>query len=391
MSALIHAATMVTAGVYLIARFHVLFNLAPVAEGMVACVGMGTAVMAGIIALSQIDIKRVIAYSTMSQIGLMIYAVGIGAYSAGMFHFMTHAVFKALLFMAAGNVIHALHDEQDIRLMGGLHARMKWTHLAFGAGSLALGGFFLFSGWFSKEDLLGFGTVSGPGMFPWVLYVVGAGVNILTGLYAFRLYFTVFQGEPQTARVFAVKEAGKAMLIPVVILGVLAVVVAWPLGFPLPNTIHVFSDFLAPVFAGPQSQLFHTPDLGVAAIALTIGTVTSLIGIGLAARLWYEHKPDAQVVLAQFPRWIPLLSYNKFYFDEIYDRALVRPMKAVARTTRRVVEPDVMDGWVGGIGDLLKGFSVDLRSVQTGLIRDYASLFTVFAVILVVVWVFIAK
>ena len=390
-SALIHAATMVTAGVYLIARFHVLFNLAPVAEGMVACVGMGTAVMAGIIALSQIDIKRVIAYSTMSQIGLMIYAVGIGAYSAGMFHFMTHAVFKALLFMAAGNVIHALHDEQDIRLMGGLHARMKWTHLAFGAGSLALGGFFLFSGWFSKEDLLGFGTVSGPGMFPWVLYVVGAGVNILTGLYAFRLYFTVFQGEPQTARVFAVKEAGKAMLIPVVILGVLAVVVAWPLEFPLPNTLHVFSDFLGPVFAGPQSQLFHTPGLGLAAIGLTIGTVTSLIGIGLAARFWYEHKPDAQVVLAEFPRWIPLLSYNKFYFDEIYDRALVRPMKAVARTARRVVEPDVMDGWVGGIGDLLKGFSVDLRSIQTGLIRDYASLFTVFAVILVVVWVFIAK
>jgi NADH-quinone oxidoreductase subunit L len=390
-SALIHAATMVTAGVYLIARFHVLFNLAPVAEGMVACVGMGTAVMAGIIALSQIDIKRVIAYSTMSQIGLMIYAVGIGAYSAGMFHFMTHAVFKALLFMAAGNVIHALHDEQDIRLMGGLHARMKWTHLAFGAGSLALGGFFLFSGWFSKEDLLGFGTVSGPGMFPWVLYVVGAGVNILTGLYAFRLYFTVFQGEPQTARVFAVKEAGKAMLIPVVILGVLAVVVAWPLEFPLPNTIHVFSDFLNPVFAGSQSQLFHAPDLGLAAIALITGTAASLIGIGLAARLWYEHKPDAQVVLAEFPRWIPLLSYNKFYFDEIYDRALVRPMKAVARTARRVVEPDVMDGWVGGVGDLLKGFSIDLRSIQTGLIRDYASLFTVFAVVLVVVWVFIAR
>jgi len=390
-SALIHAATMVTAGVYLIARFHVLFNLAPVAEGMVACVGMGTAVMAGIIALSQIDIKRVIAYSTMSQIGLMIYAVGIGAYSAGMFHFTIHAVFKALLFMAAGNVIHALHDEQDIRLMGGLHARMRWTHLAFGAGSLALGGFLLFSGWFSKEDLLGFGTVSGPGMFPWVLYIVGAGVNVLTGLYAFRLYFTVFQGEPQTARVFAVKEAGKAMLIPVVILGVLAVVVAWPLEFPLPNTIHVFSDFLAPVFAGPQSQLFHTPDLGLAAIGLTIGSVTSLIGIGLATRLWYEHKPDAQVALAQFPRWIPLLSYNKFYFDEIYDHALVRPMKAVARTARRVVEPDVMDGWVGGVGDLLKGFSIDLRSIQTGLIRDYASLFTVFAVILVVVWVFIAK
>jgi NADH-quinone oxidoreductase subunit L len=390
-SALIHAATMVTAGVYLIARFHVLFNLAPVAEGLVACIGMGTAVMAGIIALSQIDIKRVIAYSTMSQIGLMIYAVGIGAYSAGMFHFATHAVFKALLFMAAGNVIHALHDEQDIRLMGGLHARMRWTHLAFGAGSLSLAGFFLFAGWFSKENLLGFGTVSGPGAAPWILYVVGAGVNVLTGLYAFRLYFTVFQGEPQTARIFAVKEAGRAMLVPVVILGVLAVVVAWPLEFPLPNTLHIFSDFLNPVFAGSQSQLFHEPGLGIAAIGLVVGTAASLIGIGLALRLWYEHRPDAQLVLARLPRALPLLSYNKFYFDEIYDRALVQPVKAVARTARRVVEPDVMDGWVSGVGDLLRGFSIDLRSIQTGLIRDYASLFTVFAVVLVVVWVFIAR
>jgi NADH-quinone oxidoreductase subunit L len=390
-SALIHAATMVTAGVYLIARFHVLFNLAPVAEGLVACVGMGTAVMAGIIALSQVDIKRVIAYSTMSQIGLMIYAVGIGAYSAGMFHFAMHAVFKALLFMAAGNVIHALHDEQDIRLMGGLQARMRWTAVAFLAGSLALAGFVLFSGWFSKEELLGFGTVSGPGAAPWILYAVGLAVNVLTGLYAFRLYFTVFQGEPQTARVFAVKEAGRAMLIPVVILGALSIVVAWPLEFPVPNTLHLFSDFLRPVFAGSQSQLFHDPGTSLALIALLLGSVASLLGIGLALRFWYAHRPDAQFVLARIPRFIPLLSYNKFYFDEIYDRALVRPTKALARTARRVVEPDVMDGWVGGIGDLLRGFSIDLRSIQTGMIRDYASLFTVFAVVLVVVWVFIAK
>ncbi len=199
-SALIHAATMVTAGVYLIARFHVLFNLAPVAEGMVACVGMGTAVMAGIIALSQIDIKRVIAYSTMSQIGLMIYAVGIGAYTAGMFHFAMHAVFKALLFMAAGNVIHALNDEQDIRLMGGLQrANAMDTLWLSWAGSLALAGFLLFSGWFSKEDLLGSARCPVRDR-PWILYAVESGVNVLTGLYAFRLYFTVFQGEPQTAR-----------------------------------------------------------------------------------------------------------------------------------------------------------------------------------------------
>jgi len=177
----------------------------------------------------------------------------------------------------------------------------------------------------------------------------------------------------------------------VVILGALSVVVAWPLQFPLPNTVHVFSDFLAPVFAGPQSPLLHDPSFGLALVGLVIGTAASLIGIGLAMRLWYEHRPDPQVVLSRLPRVVPLLSYNKFYFDEIYDRALVQPVKAVARTARRVVEPDVMDGWVEGIGELLRGFSLDLRLVQTGLIRDYASIFTVFAVVLVVVWVVIAR
>ena len=202
-SALIHAATMVTAGVYLIARFHPLFDRAPVAQGIVACVGIGTALMAGVIALSQVDIKRVIAYSTMSQIGLMIFAVGIGAYSAAMFHLATHAVFKALLFMAAGNVIHALHDEQDIRLMGGLASRMRRTELCFLSGTFALAGIPFFAGFFSKEGLLGFGLTNGPGAFPWILYIVGIFINLLTGLYAFRLWATVFRGEPQTARVYA--------------------------------------------------------------------------------------------------------------------------------------------------------------------------------------------
>jgi NADH-quinone oxidoreductase subunit L len=386
-SALIHAATMVTAGVYLIARFHPLFNLAPVAGGMVACVGMGTAVMAGIIALSQVDIKRVIAYSTMSQIGLMIYAVGIGAYSAAMFHFMTHAVFKALLFMAAGNVIHALHDEQDIRAMGGLASRMRWTNAAVLAGSFALAGIPFFSGWFSKENLLGFGTVAGPGPAPWILYLVGVGVNVLTGLYAFRLYITVFHGEPETARGYAAKEAGRAMLIPVVILGALAVVVAWPLQLPIPNTLRVFSDFLSPVFAGTPAGLATDPAIGIALLALLVGTLASIAGVGIAKRLWFDHNPEPAAVQARLPRQLVLLSYNKFYFDQAYDVAFVRPVKATARMLRRIVEPDYMDGWVSGIGNLLRGFSVDLRAYQTGFIRDYAALFTVFAVIFVVVTV----
>jgi NADH-quinone oxidoreductase subunit L len=390
-SALIHAATMVTAGVYLIARFHSLFNLAPVAEGMVAAVGMGTALMAGIIALSQIDIKRVIAYSTMSQIGLMIYAVGIGAYSAGLFHFATHAVFKALLFLAAGNVIHALHDEQDMRLMGGLAGRMRRTSLAFFFGSLALAGIPFWAGWFSKEGLLGFGTLAGPGPAPWILYLVGIGVNVLTGLYAFRLYFVVFHGEPQTARVWAAKESRAVMLIPVTILAALSFVVAWPLQFPLPNTIHVFSDFLNPVFAtGPPSPATE-PGLGLAFVALAFGTLASLGGAGLALRLWYEHRWEPAAVSRALPQQLVRLSYNKFYFDQIYDAILVRPTREVARALRRVVEPKVMDGWIRGLVSLMRGFSIDLRAYQTGFIRDYASLFAVFAVIFVIVTVVVVS
>jgi NADH-quinone oxidoreductase subunit L len=367
-SALIHAATMVTAGVYLIARFHTLFDQAPVAQMIVACVGMGTALMAGIIALSQIDIKRVIAYSTMSQIGLMIYAVGIGAYTAGMFHFVTHAIFKALLFMAAGNVIHALNDEQDIRLMGGLGARMKRTQWVFLAGSFALAGFPLFAGWNSKEDLLGFGFAAGG--LPLGLYFVGLLVNLLTGLYAFRLFFTVFRGEAQTARVFAAHEAPGVMVNPVLLLGVLSVVGGWFLGWPFPGFVHSLASFLDPVFHGSG---INEPAAAGAWFALVLGSVASLAGIGLAYRFWEERHPAPHEALTKMPRFIPLLSYNKFYFDELYDLILVRPVTAVARRMRKVVEPQVMDGWIRGTASMVGDLGVMVRNAQTGLVRDYAS------------------
>ena len=389
-SALIHAATMVTAGVYLIARFHTLFDLAPIAQGMVACVGIGTALMAGIIALSQVDIKRVIAYSTMSQIGLMIFAVGIGAYTAGMFHFVTHAVFKALLFMAAGNVIHAMNDEQDIRLMGGLGDRMRNTERAFIAGSLALAGIPIFAGWFSKEDILGFGTVAGPGI-P-LLFAVGVVINVLTGLYAIRLWAVVFRGEPQTARVFQAHEPGRSMLWPVMLLGGLSVVVGivlqWPvqvLGF----SVHFLSSFLDPVFS--SATAVAEPSAGRGALALVIGTVFSLIGVGLAYRLWYEKKPHAQEVVERLPRLLPQLSWHKFYFDELYDAALVRPALAVASAMRRIVEPRVIDGAVRGVANLFSDISIDFRAIETGLIRDYATGMLVFAGVFVAVAYLITK
>ncbi|TMC49848.1 MAG: NADH-quinone oxidoreductase subunit L [Chloroflexi bacterium] len=388
-SALIHAATMVTAGVYLIARFHVLYDLAPVAAGMVACVGIGTAVMAGVIALSQVDIKRVIAYSTMSQIGLMIFAVGIGAYTAGMYHFVTHALFKALLFMAAGNVIHALADEQDIRLMGGLSARMRQTEVAFLAGSFALAGIPIFAGWFSKEYLLGFGAVSGP-LSP-LLYLVGIGVNVLTGLYAFRLWAIVFRGEPQTARGYAVHEAPPVMLWPVLALAGLStltgLIIQWPIQI-LGGGAHLVSGFLDPVFAAGGHPAGE-PGAGVAALALIAGTAASLVGVGGALRLWLWHQPDAQAVASRVPRSLTLLSLHKFYFDELYDAVLVRPTRAAAQTMRRVVEPGVMDGWVRGLADVFAGLSLDFRSYQSGLIRDYASYMIGATAVGVVVIVFV--
>jgi NADH-quinone oxidoreductase subunit L len=378
-SALIHAATMVTAGVYLIARFHPLFDRAPVAQGMVACVGIGTAVMAGVIALSQVDIKRVIAYSTMSQIGLMIFAVGIGAYSAGMFHLAIHAIFKALLFMAAGNVIHALHDEQDIRLMGGLAAKMRRTELCFLSGTFALAGIPFFAGFFSKEGLLGFGLTNGPGAVPWVLYLVGLGINVLTGLYAFRLWATVFRGEPQTARVYAAHEAPPIMLGPVAVLAVLSaglgiVLGVWALLIHDNFLNGVFARFLSPVFttavSGPLAVDLSTTAAIIAGIA---GTVASLFGAGMAARLWLQRRPDPGTVLARLPRALPQLAYNKFYFDEIYDGLFVRPGLALARSMRRVVEPRVMDGWIRVVADACSELGVWARDYQTGLIRDYAS------------------
>jgi NADH-quinone oxidoreductase subunit L len=381
-SALIHAATMVTAGVYLIARFHALFDLAPIAAGMVACVGMGTAVMAGFIALTQQDIKRVIAYSTMSQIGLMIFAVGIGAYAAGMYQFLLHAFFKALLFLAAGNVIHAVHDEQDIREMGGIDARMRVTAWSFLVGSLALAGF-LFAGMFSKEDLLGFGLLNGPGA-P-ALYIVGIAVNVLTGLYAFRLYGTTFRGEPRSEAARNAHEARAVMLWPVVILAGLSAVAGWALQWPVSFGPHLINAFLNPVFTAPGSgPLAKAPGTWPGVIGFLIGVTCSLIGIGVAIRIWWRRDLDPSRLLARPGlRLLPRLSFNKLYFDEIYDALLVRPTRAVARALRRVGEP-VMDSWIKGVSGVATDFSSAFRSAQTGLIRDYASYMVLFVIIFTV-------
>jgi NADH-quinone oxidoreductase subunit L len=309
----------------------------------------------------------------MSQIGLMIFAVGIGAYSAGMFHFATHAVFKALLFMAAGNVIHALHDEQDIRLMGGLGLTMRQTERCFLAGSLALAGIPIWAGFFSKEELLGLGSSHGP----WAptLYLVGVGVNVLTGLYAFRLYFTVFRGVPQTARTYAAHEAPPVMLVPVAILAVLSTVLGLALLPGIPGVVGPFilGGFLDPVFTAFGGQVLTEPGRQAGLITVLLGTAASLVGTGLARQWWYQRKPDAQVVAARVPRVLTQLSLHRFYFDEIYDATLVRPTRQLARALRTVVEPVYADGWVEAVGRGAGWMSETFRVLQTGRLRDYAT------------------
>ncbi|MGC2192742.1 MAG: NADH-quinone oxidoreductase subunit L [Candidatus Dormiibacterota bacterium] len=374
-SALIHAATMVTAGVYLIARFHPIYQQAPVAAGIVAAVGIGTALMAAIIGCTQFDIKRVIAYSTMSQIGLMIFAVGVGAYSAGMFQFFTHACFKALLFLAAGNVIHALNDEQDIRSMGGLSTRMKLTFGAFLVGSLALAGIPLFAGWFSKEELLSSGLALGPAV-PW-LWLLGVSVNVLTSFYIFRVVWTAFRGQPATSRAAAAHEARPVMLVPVLVLAFLAAVVGFLnidfFGF---HPITVFSSFLQPVLGSPAARASD----GVQALALVIGTALSLGGLALAWAVYGRKVISPDLISRRLP-WLYQLSLQKFYWDEIYDVTLVRPTLALAGTVRGVLEPSFFDRLVDGVKAGVATLADDLRTMQTGFFRDYSLIFFVCAVI----------
>src|SRR3989440_5773569 len=304
-SALIHAATMVTAGVYLVGRTHPIFDLAPYAHGAVAIVGAVTALFAATIAIVQVDIKRVLAYSTMSQIGYMFLAVGIGAYSAGFFHLLSHAFFKALLFLAAGNIIHAMHDEQDMRKYGGLWNQMRPTSIAFLVGSLSLVGLIPFVGFFSKEQILGLAFARGD-LLSGSVWLIGALTALLTGFYTGRMWWLAFWGKPSPQRpVEHPHEAPPVMLVPVAILAVLAavggVLETRALGFG-PSTV---TDFLA---SAVGSQRWEGGGAEIAVTFLTMILAAALFVWALYSRPWSAYAPWAQRLLER-----------KYYFDEIYD------------------------------------------------------------------------
>jgi NADH-quinone oxidoreductase subunit L len=376
-SALIHAATMVTAGVYLLVRAHPIFEAAPDIQALAAILGAVTLLVAGLIALVQWDIKKVIAYSTMSQIGYMFVGAGIGAYGFAIFHLMTHAFFKALLFLAAGVVIHHLADEQDIRRMGGLKDALPKTHIAFLIGTVALVGLPPFAGFWSKDAIIA-STLADDSALGWTLFVATLAGVLLTGAYSFRLYYAVFHGKPAEAPAHAAHghghgEGPRSMLLPV---GVLAVLAAIGGLVSIPGVWHPFTHWVEET----GEALVH-PTTGeeylVSAISVTLG----LVGFFIARRAFHGGR---QLVTQSGAR---RTLEHKLYVDELYDALFYRPAVSLARWLRRNVEEPVIEGSLGELGSGTVQASGELARVQSGLLRTYALAISLAVCVLVVVFV----
>ena len=402
-SALIHAATMVTAGVYLIARMHPLFQLAPAAGDVGAIIGAATLLIAGTIGLAATDLKRVIAYSTMSQIGYMIMGVSVGAYAAGLFHLMTHAFFKALLFMAAGSLISAMGGSQSLDRMSGLRRALPFTFGCFIIGGLALTGVPPFSGFFSKDSILLF--VAGRGGWHWALYVAGYLGALLTGLYTFRMIFRAFLGAPcpeateliEHGHLFhpevptnpangevedtdvgfpgpdhVIAERALSMRLAMGLLALLAIVGGI---VSIPKTTSWLDHFLAPSFA--DSTIVSHPSNGLLAFGLILGALISLGSIAAAYVVWVA-RPTLAPAIASRLRPLASLFENKWYFDELIDALVVRPGAWFGRFAQNTFERVVVNGaLIGGTTGLVRAGSALVRAAQSGILRVYAGLMLV--------------
>ena len=376
-SALIHAATMVTAGVYLICRTHPVFEAAPDVQHLAALLGLATLLVAGVVALVQWDIKRVIAYSTMSQIGYMFVGAGIGAYGFAMFHLVTHAFFKALLFLAAGIVIHHLSGEQDIRRMGGLRTSMPFTHLTFLIGTLALVGIPPLAGFWSKDAILASALAEG-GALGWILYAGGLLGALLTGMYSLRLYFAVFHGARAEHDEHAAEahehtgEGPRSMTVPV---GVLAAGSAVAGLLLIPGVWHPFEDWLEHAV----EPLVH-PSVGEEWLTSAIAVGLGGLGILLAWRAFARGRelvPDGGVRTTL---------EHKLWFDEVYDALFSRPAQALAVQLRDRFETPVVQGGLDEVAEgTLRGAAIT-SSVQSGLLRTYALAITVTVAVLTLVF-----
>ena len=372
-SALIHAATMVTAGVFLVARLAPLYSLSPAAMDVVAIIGAATMVLGATIALTQFDIKRIVAYSTISQLGYMMMACGLGAYAAGIYHLLTHGAFKALLFLCCGSVIIALHHEQDMRRMGGLKDKLPVTYWTFVIGSLALSGFPLTAGFFSKDEILV--SAWSAGSLGKLLASLGLVTALLTAFYSFRLVFVTFWGESRVDQhhVGHVHEPSRTMTVPLIILAALSIGTGY-LGI---------SSFLAPAFPGAGSERHH--DSPIAFGVMAAATLMGLVGIGIAYLL-YVKLPGLPDRLAQQWQQLYRLSLNKWYVDEAYDQTVVRPTVRLADRLWNRVDVAVIDGAVNGVARTIAWGGWLMRLVQSGQTQHYALGMTVGAVLILTVY-----
>jgi NADH-quinone oxidoreductase subunit L len=372
-SALIHAATMVTAGVYVVARSHLLFTHSETASVVVAIVGCATAFFAATIGLVQTDIKKVLAYSTVSQLGYMFLACGVGAFGAGIFHLMTHAFFKALLFLAAGSVIHAMGGEQDMLQMGGLSKKIKWTYWTMLVATLAIAGFPPLAGFFSKDAIL-FAAYNIPGGHP--LYAIGLLTALLTSFYMFRLIFLTFHGEQRYDEHHVhVHESPWSMLGPLVVLAILSIAGGWLAAPALWGGQDHFSSFLAPVFGAAHEAAEGSSEAAARSLELSLAIVAVVAAsIGLLTAFWlYLKRPGKPAQLAKSLRGVYTTLYNKYYVDELYAAAIVKPLMLVSeRVLWKVVDVEAIDGTVNGIAHGAAATGDAARHAQSGNTRSYA-------------------
>lgn len=367
-SALIHAATMVTAGVYMIARSNILFTLAPVTLHIVAIVGLSTAVLAALIALTQTDIKKVLAYSTVSQLGYMFLGLGVGAYTGAFFHVLTHAFFKALLFLGAGSVIHAVSGEQDMRNMGGLKSKLPVTFITMLIGTLAISGIPPFAGFFSKDEILANAYAHSVPM-----YVIGVITAMFTSFYMFRLLFLTFYGKFRGTheQEHHLHESPPSMTVPLIILAVLSTIGGF-IGVPKSlGGSHWLEHFLAPVFQKSASLVTETSSAQSSELILMIISVTGAVAALIYAYVKYIKNAHVPVPDDQERPALVDISYHKFYVDELYDLIVRKPLDALSVFFYKIVERLGIDGFVEGLGKGSMEASKGLRLLQTGNVGFY--------------------
>jgi NADH-quinone oxidoreductase subunit L len=404
-SSLIHAATMVTAGVYMIARCNVLYTMAPLSMAIVAIVGVATAIYTASIGFCQNDIKKVLAYSTISQLGYMFLGVGVGAFSAGIFHLMTHAFFKGLLFLGAGSVMHALSGELDMRKMGALRKKIPITFWTFFIATLAIAGVPGLSGFFSKDEILWQAFSSSHGHF--VLWLVAAIAAGMTAFYMFRALFMTFFGQSRVDEHVAhhIHESPKIMTVPLMVLAVLSIIGGY-IGVPhvLGGANHIH-EFLAPVLGGgaepakahagisilTQAWASSGEGGGHSAAALellmmVVSVVIALIGIGIAY-LFYVKNPALPKLLAERWKGLYKLVFNKYYVDELYEILFINSLKNLGTGLWKGFDEFVIDGTINGIAYLVGSLSGVMRRMQTGLVQNYAFSMVIGGIVLVAYYI----